>query len=115
MMEENIFIKSGERILDMSVFHSRVLKVASGYQSLAVRPGDAVALFLRNDFCFFEASYAASAIGAYAVPINWHCTHSELCYLLEDARPQVLVAHSDLINRVPEAIQFAVRLSLIHI
>ena len=109
MMEENIFIKCGERILDMSVFHSRVLKVASGYQSLAVRPGDAVALFLRNDFCFFEASYAASAIGAYAVPINWHCTHSELCYLLEDARPQVLVAHSDLINRVPEAIQFAVR------
>ncbi|KQP18794.1 long-chain fatty acid--CoA ligase [Pseudorhodoferax sp. Leaf265] len=54
-------------------------------------------MLLRNDFAFLEAMRAASAIGAYAIPLNWHTTVDEILYVLEDARPKVLIAHADLL------------------
>ena len=40
---------------------------------------------------------AAAAVGAYGVPINWHGRTEEVIYVLEDAKPKVLVAHADLL------------------
>ena len=88
---------SGERWLSRDDFESRVLRAGSVFSALGVGSGDAVALLLRNDFCFFEATYGANLVGAYAVPINWHSTAGELAYLLEDSRPRVLVGHADLL------------------
>lgn len=72
-------------------------RAATGMAELGVAEGDCVALLLRNDFAFFEVQQAAAAIGAYAVPLNWHGKTEELLYVLEDARPKVLVAHADLL------------------
>ena len=72
-------------------------RAASGLHEAGVREGDVVALLLRNDFAFFEAQTAAAAIGAYCVPINWHGKLDEVRYVLDDARPKVLVAHADLL------------------
>lgn len=72
-------------------------RAASGFHALGVREGDTVALLLRNDFAFFEAQQAAAALGAYCVPINWHGRVEEVRYILDDARPKVLVAHADLL------------------
>ena len=63
---------SGARMRSRADLEDRVLRAATGLRALGVEAGDAVALLLRNDFAFFEASYAAVAIGAYAVPVNWH-------------------------------------------
>ena len=41
-------------------------RAAGGFAELGVRAGDAIAVVLRNDFPFFEASFAAQRIGAYA-------------------------------------------------
>ena len=95
---------SGERWIDRGEFESRVRRAAAVLKALEVLPGDAVALLLRNDFCFFEATYGANLIGAYAVPINWHATDIELSYLLKDAKPRVLVGHADLLHRVPRSL-----------
>ena len=95
---------SGERWLSRDDFESRVLRAGSVFSALGVGSGDAVALLLRNDFCFFEATYGANLVGAYAVPINWHSTAGELAYLLEDSRPRVLVGHADLLVGVSVAL-----------
>ena len=71
---------------------------ATALDALGVREGDTVALLLRNDFAFFEVQQAAAAVGAYAVPINWHGKADEVGYILQDAAPRLLVAHADLLH-----------------
>ncbi|MCG8690765.1 MAG: AMP-binding protein, partial [Minwuiales bacterium] len=62
-------IISGARQLTQSELLARVARAASGLHGVGVGQDGAVAIILRNDFAFFEASMAASLIGAYAVPI----------------------------------------------
>ena len=47
---------------------------------MGIGPGEAVALLLRTDLCFVEATQAAQRLGAYAVPINWHFKAEEVAY-----------------------------------
>jgi long-chain acyl-CoA synthetase len=93
-------LASGDRSLDAAAFDERVLRAASGLVALGVRQGDCVALLLRNDFAFLEASLAAVRIGAYAVPINWHFKGDEVAYILGDCGAKVLVAHADMLAGV---------------
>ena len=78
---------SGERTLAAAAFDERVLRAASGFAALGLKPGDCAALLLRNDFAFLEASLAAVRLGAYAVPINWHFKAEEVAYVLADCAP----------------------------
>ena len=77
-----------------------MLRAASGFAALGLKPGDCAALLLRNDFAFLEASLAAVRLGAYAVPINWHFKADEVAYILADCGAKVLVAHADLLAGV---------------
>ena len=63
---------SGEREITREMLLGRALRAAGGFAALGVKPGDTLALVLRNDFPFFEASFAAQMLGAYCVPVNWH-------------------------------------------
>ncbi len=102
---------------DREVPRARVLqqarRAASGFHELGVREGDTVALLLRNDFAFFEAQQAAAALGAYCVPINWHGREEEVRYILDDARPKVLVAHADLVAPLRDALPLDVKLLVV--
>jgi long-chain acyl-CoA synthetase len=84
-------------------------RAATGFDAMGVSEGDTVALLLRNDFAFFEVQQAAAAVGAYAVPVNWHGRPDEVRYILDDAKPKVLVAHADLLaplrGLIPEGIR----------
>jgi long-chain acyl-CoA synthetase len=63
-----------------------------------------VAIYLRNDYAFFEASIGASTLGAYPVAVNWHYTETEARYLLEDSAARVLVIHADLLDPIRDAV-----------
>lgn len=89
-------IISGERSRSFGEIMSKAAQAASGFDAAGIRPGDALALLLRNDIAFFEATTAANIIGAYAVPINWHFTVSEVLYILNDCGAKALVIHADL-------------------
>ncbi|HUK89021.1 MAG TPA: acyl-CoA synthetase [Blastocatellia bacterium] len=82
----------------------RITRASAGFESLGVGFEDTVALLLRNDFPFFEASLAANFLGAHAVPINWHFQADECRYILEDSRAKVLVVHADLLPQIAPAI-----------
>ncbi|MBV9585124.1 MAG: AMP-binding protein, partial [Alphaproteobacteria bacterium] len=91
---------SGEREISREMLLGRALRAAGGFAALGVGPGDTVALVLRNDFPFFEASYAAQMLGAYCVPVNWHGKAPEIGYVLRDCGAKVVVAHADLLPQV---------------
>ena len=77
-------IASGERLLARTQLDARVRRIAGGLRRLGVGQGDCVAMLMRNDIAFLEATYAAMMLGAYAVPINWHFKSDEIDYVLAD-------------------------------
>jgi long-chain acyl-CoA synthetase len=97
-------IISGERRLGSAALNERAARAASGLKSLGLGPGDLVALYLRNDFAFFEASAAAGMLGAYPTPVNWHYTPTEARYLFENSGAKAIVIHADLLAGVREAV-----------
>jgi long-chain acyl-CoA synthetase len=95
---------SGARRLGLDALQDRAARAASGLASLGIGKGDLVALYLRNDFPFFEASFAASLVGAYPTPVNWHYTPDEAAYLFENSGAKAIVIHADLIASIREAL-----------
>jgi len=87
---------AGERRLALPELQARAARAANGFRALGIGEGGAVALMLRNDFAFFEASLAAALVGAYATPLNWHFTAEEAGYILADAGARALIIHADL-------------------
>src|SRR5689334_9651535 len=74
------------------------MRAARALHSVGVSAGDTVALLLRNDTAFFEASFAAGLLGAAPVPMNWHSHPDEVLFVLQDCKAKVLVAHADLVR-----------------
>jgi long-chain acyl-CoA synthetase len=79
-------------------------RAASALERIGVREGDAIALLIRNDPCYFEIIQAAAHLGAYVVPLNWHSTADEAGYILSDCTPRALIGHADLLEKVAGAV-----------
>ena len=104
---------SGARELSLTALAERAERAASGFASIGIGRGDGVALMLRNDFAFFEATLAAGQLGAYSVPVNWHFTVEEASYIIADSGVKAVVVHTDLLpialKAAPQGVQvFAV-------
>jgi len=108
-MSDGIVVSGGRR-LSRAALEERALRAATGLQTLGVGPGDRVAILLRNDFPFFEASRAASALGASPVAVNWHLAPPEIAYVLCDSGAKAVIAHQDLVARLHGALPTGVPL-----
>jgi len=97
-------IRSGERIATTETVMANAVRAASGFESLGIERGDTIALYLRNDLPFLEASIGAGLIGAYPVPVNWHYTEDEARYLFENSGAKAILIHADLIGPVKNAL-----------
>ncbi|MFP5263055.1 MAG: acyl-CoA synthetase [Blastocatellia bacterium] len=97
-------ILSGDRELNQAELLENVARAASGLTGLGVCAEDTVAIMLRNDFAFFEASMAANSVGAHGVPINWHFQNEEAGYILRDSAAKALVVHADLLPQIRRGI-----------
>jgi long-chain acyl-CoA synthetase len=95
---------SGDRTRPHDAISERALRAATGFKAMGVGPDSGVAVMLRNDFTFFEASRGATFAGAYAVPINWHFRGDEVRYILADSQARALVIHADLLPQVDGAV-----------
>jgi long-chain acyl-CoA synthetase len=93
-------IVSGHRIVSDDERTDRSRRIAGGLEQLGIGPGDCVALLMRNDIAFVEASLATMALGAYAVPINWHFAPEEIDHILKDCGARVLIGHNDLLHPI---------------
>jgi long-chain acyl-CoA synthetase len=96
-------VVSGTREISRDALIEHAACAATGLAELGVGAGDAIAVVLRNDFAFFEASYAAQRLGAYSVPVNWHGRAPEIAFVLKDCSAKAIVAHADLLPEVAPA------------
>ena len=97
-------IISGNRVLTLEQRTLNTARAARALHESGIGLDDCVALYLRNDFPFFEASGACAQVGAYATPINWHYTAEEATYILRDCDAKVVVIHSDLLPPIQDSI-----------
>src|SRR3954463_10937413 len=93
-------VHSGERSVPYMEMFANAGRIARGLSQLGVGAADSVALLLRNDVAFIEASLASVVLGANAVPVNWHWRDEEVAYLLGDCEAKALVVHDDLLGAV---------------
>lgn len=89
-------VVSGKREISTDQLNENAARGAQGLKAQGIRKGDSVALFMRNDFAFFEVSLAAGMVGAYPVPVNWHFNREEAGYIFRDSCAKLIVAHGDL-------------------
>ena len=97
-------IRSGIRTLTRTEMNDRAARAAAGLAATGLGDTGAVALLLRNDIPFLDAMLAASTLGAYCVPINWHYTPDEVGYILRDSGATHFIVHSDLLRAVQSVI-----------
>lgn len=97
-------IISGSRCVSTELVMSRAAQAAGGLAALGLNRGDTLALYLRNDIAFFEASFAAGLLGAYATPVNWHYVLDEARYLFENSGARIVVIHADLLAGIRTAL-----------
>ena len=95
---------SGKRVAENAALQERAARAASGFRSLGIGPGDVVAVYLRNDFAFMEASAAAGLVGAYSTPVNWHNSPDEARYIFDNSGAKAIVIHADLYRGIEKAI-----------
>src|SRR4051812_15081000 len=90
-------------------FFDRVSRLADGFRALpGTKPGDRIALAMKNCPQYFEAMYAAWHAGLCAVPINAKLHPREFAYILENSGARICVATADLagalaplVNEIP--------------
>jgi len=93
-----------DRRLDGAGLADRALRGVGALDRLGVRPGDVVAIMLRNDIAWFEAMLTARLAGCYTCPINWHFKAEETGYILRDCGAAVLIVHADMLAQIADAI-----------
>jgi long-chain acyl-CoA synthetase len=97
-------VHSGDRTVPYAELLRHAGQFARGYDGLGIGAGDGVAVLLRNDPVFLEASLGTVVLGATPVPINWHWHAQEVGYLLRDAGARALVVHDDLFPAIADAV-----------
>ncbi|HVY89458.1 MAG TPA: AMP-binding protein, partial [Hyphomonadaceae bacterium] len=102
-------IVSGGRRLSTPQLQERAARAAAGLASLGVQRGDIIALYLRNDLPFFEASTAAGLLGAYPTPVNWHATPEEARYIFQNSGAKAVVIHADMLAPIRHVIPAGVK------
>jgi fatty-acyl-CoA synthase len=80
-----------ERGVTYAELADRVERLGRALVARGVGYGDRVAYLGLNDIATFEFFFATTRLGAIFVPLNTRLTAGEIGYLLDDARPTVLV------------------------
>ena len=82
--------------------HRQVASIANWMMGAGVKPGDRVAIAMRNYPEWMLIYWAAVSIGVAVVGMNAWWTAAEMAYGLSDARPKVLFADGERIARLNE-------------
>lgn len=97
------YLVYGEERITYAEAHRVTASVANWLRDEAgVRPGDRVAIAMRNYPEWMLIYWACACIGAAAVGMNAWWTASEMAYGLKDAEPKVLFADAERLARIAE-------------
>ncbi|GAB6274957.1 MAG: long-chain fatty acid--CoA ligase [Peptococcaceae bacterium] len=88
--------------LSYNQFNQQVNCLANGLQKLGVQPGDRVIIALDNCPEFLTSFYAVLRIQGIAVPVNPLFTISEMRFIVQDAKPRLVITKPELISTFTE-------------
>ena len=97
---ERIFLVHEEQRVSFEGFARAAIRLSGHLKSLGVKPGDRVAIAMRNIPEWPVAFYAAQLVGAIVTPLNAWWTGPELEYGLSDSGASVLIADGERWERV---------------
>ena len=84
--------------------NNRAARVAGALWSSGVRPGDRVAVALKNRVEFLEVLFGTARIGAIFVPLNFRLAAEQIAYALEDSGSTIVIDQSTTAPAVAEAL-----------
>ncbi|MCU0788276.1 MAG: long-chain fatty acid--CoA ligase [Verrucomicrobia bacterium] len=90
-----------DRFSYAQVMHAALGLAARLKSGLGVRPGDRVALWMKNRPDFVPCAFAVLRAGGVLVPINSFLKPGEVSYILEDCQSNVLITDADLGQHAP--------------
>jgi long-chain acyl-CoA synthetase len=96
------YLVYGDERITYGEAHKQVASVANWMMSVGVKPGDRVAVAMRNYPEWMLVYWAAVSIGVAVVGMNAWWTATEMAYGLDDAQPKVLFADAERIARLAE-------------
>jgi acyl-CoA synthetase (AMP-forming)/AMP-acid ligase II len=94
-------VVDGEVVYSYRDLWSSISRMARLLADRGLRPGDRVLLWLPNGAGFLAAHFGAMATGLLSIPLKAENGPAELAFALADSRPRLLVAHRDLLTRLP--------------
>lgn len=97
---------TGERSTYAEV-EQRVAAIAADLQGQGVRRGDRVALLSPNSTTLLETLFAVTRLGAVTVPVDVRLSAAEIGFIVDDARPVVLVHDGTLATLAKASIEAA--------
>ena len=83
-----------------SDFNLHIQKLAQVFDSHGVSPGDRIGILLENRPAYLEAVIAGARLGAITLPINSRLAPAELRFIIEDARPLLVLADSRSLEKL---------------
>ena len=85
----------GEEI-SYAAFDARIRRVGGWLVSRGIKPGDVVAVLMKNSAAFLELVFATSHIGAVFLPINYRLSGDEVGYIVGNSGANLLIADAEL-------------------
>jgi fatty-acyl-CoA synthase len=86
-----VYLRFEGRSTTWSQLEQRVTAVAAAMARRGVGAGDRVAIMMTNRPEFLETMFAANALGAIAVPVNFRLSPDEIAFILTDSGAKLLV------------------------
>lgn len=90
--ERLALVTPDERQLTFGELGQRVNQLSHGMRARGLGRGDHIALLLPNGQEWIEAYMAATQIGLYLTPINWHLIGEEAAYIVENCDAKLFIA-----------------------
>ncbi len=100
--EQEILVFEDQRLTYGQLWEN-IQRLANALRALEVGRGDCVAVLQTNSHRYVEAYYAAAAIGAVFLPLNYRAKLPELEYMVTTAKTRVLIVgdrYQDAVARV---------------
>lgn len=82
--------------ISYALFDSRIRRVGGWLVSGGIKPGDVVAVLMKNSAAFLELVFATSHIGAVFLPINYRLSADEVGYIVGNSGAKILIADEEL-------------------
>jgi acyl-CoA synthetase (AMP-forming)/AMP-acid ligase II len=94
---DRVAVVDGEIELSYRELEARSNAVAQGLLDMGLRRGEVLAMLLPNRWQFLATFFGCAKIGVITMPVNTGLAPEDLAFLLDDARPTVVVVEDSLL------------------